>query len=214
MGNRAIITDKSGKVGVYLHWNGGRDSVEGFLEYCKRKGCRGFGSDSSYALARLVQVIANFFGGTSSVGITTYTEGCDDNGVYVVDGWDIVGRHYRKYNEETEEYEKTAFPEEWEQREYPLDEMLKGIDEKQPESEQLGDFLDATKAPVSSLKIGDTVFVEHWDGQFQRHIVVGFGNDEVVNGKNVKGLPLIDMYNGGSRGNPNNYIYTEEVWKV
>lgn len=31
MGNRAIITNKEKKVAVYLHWNGGRDSVEAFL---------------------------------------------------------------------------------------------------------------------------------------------------------------------------------------
>ncbi len=213
MGNRAIITDKSGKIGVYLHWNGGRDSVEGFLEYCKRKGCRGFGSDSSYAMARLVQVVSNFFGGTTSVGITTYTEGCEDNGVYVVEDWDIVGRHYRKYNEETGEYEKADFPESWEQREYPLDEMLEGIDEKQPEREKLGDMLKATLVPVSSLQLGDVVYVDTYKGP-QRFEIIGFGNDEVVNGSNVLGIPMINNCCGGSRKNPNNYIHTEEVWKV
>lgn len=25
MGNRAVITDKQKKIGIYLHWNGGRD---------------------------------------------------------------------------------------------------------------------------------------------------------------------------------------------
>lgn len=44
MGNRAVITDKKnweqGGVGIYLHWSGGRDSVEAFLEYCKLRGFR------------------------------------------------------------------------------------------------------------------------------------------------------------------------------
>ena len=44
MGNRAVITTKenfeNNGIGIYLHWNGGRDSVEGFLEYCRRKGYR------------------------------------------------------------------------------------------------------------------------------------------------------------------------------
>lgn len=47
MGNRAVITTSksmdvqtSSELGVYLHWNGGRDSVEAFLEYCKRRGFR------------------------------------------------------------------------------------------------------------------------------------------------------------------------------
>ena len=45
MGNRAVITTRKAGVnpansdatGVYLHWNGGRDSVEAFLAYCKLK---------------------------------------------------------------------------------------------------------------------------------------------------------------------------------
>lgn len=32
MGNRAIITTKKRDLGVYLHWNGGRDSVGAFLD--------------------------------------------------------------------------------------------------------------------------------------------------------------------------------------
>ena len=37
MGNRAVITTRSKDIGVYLHWNGGRDSVEAFLKYCELK---------------------------------------------------------------------------------------------------------------------------------------------------------------------------------
>lgn len=33
MGNRAIITNKEKRVAVYLHWNGGRDSVEAFMSF-------------------------------------------------------------------------------------------------------------------------------------------------------------------------------------
>lgn len=40
MGNRAIITTKKRDLGVYLHWNGGRDSVGAFLEYCELRGFR------------------------------------------------------------------------------------------------------------------------------------------------------------------------------
>jgi hypothetical protein len=35
MGNRAVITDNKQRIGIYLHWNGGRDSVEAFLKYCE-----------------------------------------------------------------------------------------------------------------------------------------------------------------------------------
>ena len=45
MGNRAVITTQEyltnpDTIGVYLHWNGGRDSVQAFLLYCKLKGYR------------------------------------------------------------------------------------------------------------------------------------------------------------------------------
>lgn len=41
MGNRAVITTvgaKENDIGVYLHWNGGVESVEAFLTYCDLKG--------------------------------------------------------------------------------------------------------------------------------------------------------------------------------
>lgn len=70
MGNRAVITtskdvevDKSNDIGIYLHWNGGRDSVEAFLTYCRISGFRPPEHDC-YGWARLCQVIANFFGDT------------------------------------------------------------------------------------------------------------------------------------------------------
>ena len=120
MGNRAVITTAEKKLGVYLHWNGGRDSVEGFLEYCKRAGFRSPDTDC-YGWARLCQVIANFFGpGGTSVGIDLYerldTEG--DNGVYVIEGWEIVGREF--------EPEK-------EQRTSPLEDFVKAVADKQPQ---------------------------------------------------------------------------------
>ena len=40
MGNRAVITTKERKIGLYLHWNGGRDTVEPLLKYCELQGYR------------------------------------------------------------------------------------------------------------------------------------------------------------------------------
>ena len=77
MGNRAVIAIKENGIKkenppcIYLHWNGGRDSVEGFLETHNKLGMRG-AEDASYALARLTQIIANALGGELSCGITTY----------------------------------------------------------------------------------------------------------------------------------------------
>ena len=128
MGNRAVITtrenfDNKG-VGIYLHWNGGRDSVEAFLKFCELKNYREPEIDC-YGWARLCQVIGNFFGGGLSLGIDTVNKlDCDngDNGVYIIEGWKIVGREYSSG---------------YEQNEYPLYDMLMEINSKQPEEEQL-----------------------------------------------------------------------------
>lgn len=132
MGNRAVITasrDKDVKhsydIGVYLHWNGGRDSVEAFLKYCELKGYPA-PDDDDYGWARFCQVIGNFFGGSLSIGINTCNKlDCDnwDNGVYVISGWEIVDRKYFSGLE---------------QESYDLMDMLVRIDNAQPESERIG----------------------------------------------------------------------------
>lgn len=96
---RGFVAENGDKlVGVYLHWNGGRASIEGFCEACRRMKFRGPASDS-YGVARFIQVIANFFGNDGlSIGVDTLGKSdCDnyDNGVYVVDdNWDIIGREF------------------------------------------------------------------------------------------------------------------------
>lgn len=128
MGNKAVITTaenfKNNGVGIYLHWNGGRDSVEAFLEYCKMKGYRSPDKDD-YGFARLTQVIANFFGGTVSIGVGVVSNlDCDngDNGVYIIEDWKIVDRKYFRGIE---------------QNNHNLEEMLQDIDERQPLHSQL-----------------------------------------------------------------------------
>ena len=124
MGNRAVITTRDKILGVYLHWNGGRDSVEGFLAYCKLKGYRCPEKDN-YGWARLCQIIGNFFGGECSVGIDLYDKldrDNGDNGVYIIENWEIVDREYAPT---------------YEQQEYPLNEMLEHINSKMPEAEQI-----------------------------------------------------------------------------
>ena len=132
MGNRAVITTSKSKnvknskdIGVYLHWNGGRDSVEAFLTYCKLKGYRS-PSDDCFGWARLCQVIGNYFGGGCSIGIDNCCNlDCDnfDNGVYIIKGWKILGRKYFDGKE---------------QNTYDLYRMLLDIDLAQPIKEQLG----------------------------------------------------------------------------
>lgn len=127
MGNRAVITDKQKQIGIYLHWDGGRDSVEGFLKYCKFKEYRNPNEDC-YGWARMCQVIANYIGGDLSIGIDKF-ENLDadnwDNGTYVIDeNWEICERMFFEGEEQSGK---------------ELIKMLLEIDEAQPEAEQLGE---------------------------------------------------------------------------
>ena len=121
MGNRAVITIKEKDVpqedwnSLYLHWNGGRDSVEAFLDATKRLGVRT--NDQSYGMARLTQIIANFMGGTLSIGISSVGDWALDfldNGIYWVEGLEIYDR--------TDTY--NGFEE---QKEYDHEELVKAI---------------------------------------------------------------------------------------
>ena len=128
MGNRAVITTRDKKIGVYLHWNGGRDSVEAFLKYCELQGFR-CPEDDIYGWARLCQIISNFFTDEPksglSIGIGEYSRlDTDnyDNGTYIIENWKIVDRLFKNGPE---------------QHCYNLKEMLKLIDTQQPEQMQL-----------------------------------------------------------------------------
>lgn len=115
MGNRAVIATRVEGVpkeyspAIYVHWNGGRDSVEAFLKVINEKlEVRG----GDYGWSRLIQTITNFFGGSLSVGagvITRMDKDNYDNGVYWVDclkdGWQIVGREYFDNRQEQQEYD-------------------------------------------------------------------------------------------------------------
>lgn len=102
MGNRAVITDKDRKVGIYLHWCGERRCVEALLKYCSINPAGGFGSDSEYAMGQFIQVARNAIG--NSVGVTTTCDTLygDDNGLYIVQGWEIVEHLVWDYDKECE----------------------------------------------------------------------------------------------------------------
>ena len=100
MGNRAVITlDKNIKpdsLGIYLHWNGGAESVLAFAQAAIDLGALDrIGEEDNgggYALARLAQIVTNFIGGTLSVGVNTLGSLDTDNGdnglfvIGIVDG--------------------------------------------------------------------------------------------------------------------------------
>ena len=93
MGNRAVIQFGRSKKSpaIYLHWNGGVESVQAFLDVAKDLGCR----PDNYGVARLAQIIGNWFGGTLSLGVGI-ADKLDrdnmDNGTYIVKDWKIVKR--------------------------------------------------------------------------------------------------------------------------
>ena len=104
MGNRAVIsfqdssenTLDTSQVGIYLHWNGGLESIEAF---CKAASALGVNEP-----ARFIQMIGNWFGGNSSLYVDVisrldYDNG--DNGAYVIskasdesNEWKVVKRFF------------------------------------------------------------------------------------------------------------------------
>lgn len=133
MGNRAVITDNKQRIGIYLHWNGGRDSVEAFLKYCE---LRQFRTDD-YGMARLIQVITNYMGGGLSVGVGPLDElDTDnyDNGTYVIDNWKIIDRLHFEGSE---------------QNAYDFIKLLHKINNAQPKADRLEkEVIDNVQVPL------------------------------------------------------------------
>lgn len=165
MGNRAVITTREREIGLYLHWNGGRDTVEPLLKYCELQGYRSPSSDG-YGWTRMCQVMGNFFGGSLSLGIGTYTNdesmNPGDNGIYVIDGWKIVDRIY-------------AYGGSSEQQVHDFDDMLRSFDEAMPKDLRLGEFLDSVEVPADEVRLGDEVWFFGTGDTWEAYPVVGFG---------------------------------------
>jgi len=119
MGNRAVIigseTLKPTKnphtdYGVYLHWNGGMDTIKPLCALAKKLGIRPLNQDSSYGAAYLAGLMTSFFADGLSVGIVSFNHEANkteaklreqltadldpgDNGIYFIDDdWSISDR--------------------------------------------------------------------------------------------------------------------------
>lgn len=194
MGNRALITGKNSTVGIYLHWNGGMDSVVPFLKYASFHTSLGLGREArDGGLSTLVTIIDNFLGlGSATITVVNpeYLEDYNpgDNGIYVVnENWDIIQR-----------IDAPAV----EQNGHDFNEMLEAIDEAQPENTQLGKkFLESKVIPVEEVEVGMTVFKRSIHG-WEEHTVVCLGNPE-------EGEKVPAMY-------PDNSPYTGEypAWNI
>lgn len=203
MGNRALIVGKDSHVGVYMHWNGGMDSVAPMLEYASFHSAQGLGKEAYDAgLATLVTIANNFteFGSVyvESVDPEELTEDYGyefDNGIYVVDGWNIVGR--------------IGAPDQ-EQNFHDHKEMMIAFDKAQPEVMQLGEkFLNGRVIDTKDVEVGMEVFkrgVRKWE----KHTVTHIGNP--TGEKVPNGYPEHSPYTGEyPEWNVNGYVLTDTV---
>ena len=127
-----------------------RDSVQGFLEYCRLRSFRRPESDN-YGWARLCQTIANFLGADgTSIGVDDVARldrDNGDNGVYLIRDWKIVGRRFFDGEE---------------QNCYDLQEFLMALDDSQPENQKLGhSMIEALR--FHGLEISDV----SWNYQYE-----------------------------------------------
>lgn len=205
MGNTAIITTRANfnkgiGIGIYLHYNGGRDSVEGFLKYCELKHYRK-PEDDCYGWLRLCQVIGNFIGGSLSAGIDVMDfthDPCTDNGIYIIEDWKVVDRKYFTGAE---------------QQNYELDMFLEAINDQMPKQEQIkmSFVFKNTEIPTEELTLFDYAII--FDNLKEKWVVakvMGFG-DGVINGKDVTDKPYVNLYGDNYKNNINNYILTDTV---
>lgn len=136
MGNRAVIVFESmPTVGIYLHWNGGPESVLAFLEATKRRGARSPDDDATYGFARLVQTIADFMSqdgdyelsiGVGPLALLDTDNG--DNGTYWVGpDWKVIRREHNSESDRAlqpsalDTFRRNGYPSQHEQYESILE---------------------------------------------------------------------------------------------
>ncbi len=225
MGNRAVITTPERKIGLYLHWNGGRDTIEPLLKYCELQGYRPPSSDE-YGWARMCQVMGNFFGGSTSLGIGPYTTDRrmdpGDNGIYIIEGWKIADHLVSEYDEEWNFAGMRSFGPSEERRSHEFANMLRSFDVSMPEELRLGELLDSIEVPAGELEVGDEVWMfDSVRGKWESFPVVGFGQPrfnriavqvDMPDGKRdivYPDLPYVANYDhdGDFSWNCNNYVH-------
>ena len=163
MGNRAVLTCNKNleETGIYIHWNGGRDSVEAFLAYCDLKGFRR-PEDDNYGWACLTRVISNFFASSIEDGLSIGVDNCKyldcnnwDNGVYIIKNWRIVDRMFYTGKE---------------QQEYDFMDMLREIDKSQPDNVRLNaeQWAKAEEMLEDIKKYRKTIYKRDEKGRFAK----------------------------------------------
>lgn len=108
MGNRAVITAGASDTSpaIYVHWNGGYNSVSAFMEVAKWAGLPD--PRTNEGMDSLANILARRFFKVRKVGdLHVYRKrfgdsrkGLGDNGVYFIDqNWNIVDRKYQQVPE-------------------------------------------------------------------------------------------------------------------
>jgi len=107
MGNRAVVTFDTlhDSPCIYLHWNGGRDSVEAFLKVAENLNLN---PQDPMVMDKWAEILGTYFFekevGSSVIYRYTYgTADTDnyDNGVYVIGrDWSIQERRYMRHREQ------------------------------------------------------------------------------------------------------------------
>lgn len=152
MSNSAVITTPKNficdGIGVFIRWNGGRDSVEGFLKYCELKG---YPSPEQHedGWKGLIKVLTNFFEGRDMC-VDILSELCIDcleHGVYIIENWQIVGRAFHAS----------------EQTGYKLIDMLMLIDSYMPEKERITNLILELETSMKEQNSINTIEFENAD---------------------------------------------------
>ena len=95
MGNRAVINMVDSDVAIYLHWNGGRDTVEPVLQVAKEYGLTGDNAGMNDLYKMFHNMLASDMAETAYVGRVEEYNGSaiGDNGTYIIDkSFNIIDR--------------------------------------------------------------------------------------------------------------------------
>lgn len=202
MSNKCVIIAKSnflkGGIGIELLWNGGRDTVEALLEYCRIK--RYPSISTGIGIATFCQVASNFIGDGCYVKIdmlANLSYDNSDNGTYIIEDYDIVDRQWFTGKEQCGVY--------------PIEKTLIVIDEAQPIAMQIEKYLKAIPIETNAIMVGDKIVGLTAFNEVFEKTVVGIGGEHDY----YPGKPYVASYSKDDpASNPNNYLTRCDYRKV